>query len=285
MDRNEKFRRQLANKLNQSITRDSSVQQQNFDPTPYVDILMDKIYWEDADVDDIEDSIEEMSSDSELDFILGGSSLMNLKQKQTVIKALQQRVNAIIGFDPEPFSNKLLAIWDTAEFKQYIVKDDDDDDDEVLYDFTTFYNKHNLTKEQGALVKQYFLKEIGDDEDEEDDYDENYDEEDDYDEDYDEEDKVDNEAGKVKEALATQHPIKVYTILILSFVIVVILPFFIPNYLQRIGWLSLDTGWFFKIFIGAVSAFIFFKIAGTIFRMFINRALKNLARYEKHNVQ
>lgn len=48
MDRNEKFRKRLENKLNQTLNKGSS----KFDPTPYVNILMNEVHWENEDEDE-----------------------------------------------------------------------------------------------------------------------------------------------------------------------------------------------------------------------------------------
>ncbi len=49
-------------------------------------------------------------------------------------------------------------------------------------------------------------------------------------------------------------------ILIVFLAIVLISPFYVPNYLQSIGFLAPDSGWVMKIFIGLVTAVVFFVI-------------------------
>lgn len=252
MDRSEKFKKRLANKLNLLINQDGLGPHRIFDPTPYVDIMMDKIYWEDPV--ELDDSIDDIPTNPEFDFILGRTSLLNLNQKQLVVKALERRLNAIVNFDPSVLANELVDLQDTPEFDQYI-----DEDDEDGYDFTTFFDKHRLTKEQRQMVSEFFYEQIrGDGE-------EHYDE---------------RAAGieKIRQAIEPQNKFFVYSIILFLLAIIAVPPFFIPNYLQRIGWLSADTGWFFKIFIGGISAFILFKIVATIFNMLVNKALKNLQK-------
>jgi hypothetical protein len=234
MDRNEKFRRRLENKLNQTLNKGSS----KFDPTPYVNILMDNIHWEEEDEEEIEDSLEALNHNPDLDFILGRSSLLNMAQKQMVVKELQHRLTAIFEFDPLPFANELVEIWDTMAFEKYKIVDEDGD---VSFDFSTFHKKNNFTKEQQSLVEDYFFEQIGNED------------EDEY--------NLSVAKGNVR-AVSDMKAEKVGLVIVLLLVVIfVITPsFFIPNYLQNIGWLAPTAGWFMKIAVGIMSAIALFFI-------------------------
>jgi hypothetical protein len=233
MDRNEKFRRRLENKLNQTLNKGTG----KFDPTPYVNILMDKVHWEDGDSEEIEDSIDDINTDPNLDFILGRSSLLSNAQKDMVVKAFQHRLTAVFEFDPLPFANELVEIWDTKAFEKYKIVDEDGD---VTYDFTEFNEKHNFTKEQKSLVEDCFFEQIG------------YEDEDEYNLRF-EKDAAQFAANK-KAADKKAKLVGLAVVLLLIALFVVTPSFFIPNYLQKIGWLAPTAGWFMKIAVGIMSA-------------------------------
>jgi hypothetical protein len=229
MDRNEKFRRRLENKLNQTLNRGTG----KFDPTPYVNILMDKVHWEDEDPEEIEDSIDDINTDPDLDFILGRSSLLNNAQKDMVVKGFKHRLTAIFEFDPLPFANQLAEIWDTKEFEKYKIVDEDGD---VSFDFTEFHEKNNFTKEQKSLVEDYFFEQIG------------YEDEDEYNL------SVEKSTAELAATNKKAESIGLIIVFLLIAIFVVTPSFFIPNYLQNIGWLAPTAGWFMKIAVGIMSA-------------------------------
>jgi hypothetical protein len=219
MDRNEKFKKRLENKLNQTLHKGSS----KFDPTPYVNVIMDKIYWEDPD--EFEESIDEINSNPDLDFILGRSSLLNLAQKQLVVNELQHRLTAIFEFDPKPFAEDLLQIWQTNEFDKY----QEVDENGVDYDFSEFYEKNKLTKEQSEMVSDCFFEQL-------------------------EFKGIDGFKPKFVEKDIKITKKDVFVTLSLVLVFVIIPACLIPNYLQKTGWLYPSAGWFMKIAIFIMSA-------------------------------
>ena len=227
MDRNEQFRKRLEKKLNQTLDKES----RKFDPTPYVNILMNEVHWENEDEEEIEDSIDAINTNPDLDFILGRSSLLSNVQKEMVVKAFQHRLTAIFEFDPLPFANELVEIWDTMAFEKYKIVDEDGD---VSFDFSTFHKKNNFTKEQQSLVEDYFFEQIG----------------------YEDEDEYNLGLQKANDQIIADKKSQLiyHVIALLLIVIFVITPsFFIPNYLQSIGWLAPTAGWFMKIAVGIMS--------------------------------
>jgi hypothetical protein len=246
MDRNDKFRKRLENKLNQTISKGSS----KFDPTPYVNILMDNTHWEDDDEEELEDSVKEIANNPDLDFILGHSSVLNMAQKQMVAKEFQHRLNAIFEFDSSPFVNELLEIWETKEFDKYKYTYEDGEEE---IDLKEFYKKHRLTKEQKARVEEHFFEEIG------------YSDEDTDDEKFYKPVLVQNPPIGKKDKIA-------FALLVLIFVVTP--AFLIPNYLQRIGWLAPNTGWFMKIAVGIMSAIALAFIWQRLINFFATRVFK-----------
>ena len=92
MDRNEKFRRRLENKLNQPIKKESFVSKQNFDASPYVDIILDRMAEEDDDIDATQDFIDGLMTNPDFAFILGKTSVLNQLQKTKVLQELMHRL-------------------------------------------------------------------------------------------------------------------------------------------------------------------------------------------------
>ena len=102
-----------------------------------------------------------------------------------------------------------------------------DEDGEYYYDFNPYLAPYNLTREQKEAVTSAFMN------------------------------RQHESASKMTRKLTFP--------LIICVALVVIPPFFIPNQMQRMGWLSADTGWFFKIFIGIVSVVLLFFIVRILF--------------------
>ena len=222
MDRNEKFRRRLENKLNQPIKKESFVSKQNFDASPYVDIILDRMAEEEDD--DAQDFIDGLRTNPDFAFILGKTSVLNQLQKTKVLQELMHRLMIAQEFDPEPYAKELSDMWGTPAFDQY-TKTDTDDKEQLELD--AFFEQHNFTREQKEMVRESFY------------------------------DLQSEKAGKNR---------RKFTIpFLITTAMVVVPPFFIPNFLQRIGWLSQDSGWFMKILIGIISVIPLFYIAKTFF--------------------
>lgn len=233
MDRNEAFRKRLDIKLNKG----------SFDPTPYVDIIMERIDYE--DVEDIQEFMDDVLTDPSFDFIFGKSSLMNTTQKAKTGEQVLQRVVAIQGFDPEPHAQALMDIYETPEFDQYREFDEDDDE---LFNFHPYFDKDNLTKEQGDLIFETFI-------DLQSDKSSGY-------------DILDSGLSKKQRSISY--------LFILG--LIIIPPFFIPNLLQRLGWLPSDTGWLLKIGVGIISLIVLFFIIVKVIQVVANRAIKKIQR-------
>ncbi len=214
MDRNEAFRKRLDIKLNKG----------GFDPTPYVDIIMERIDYE--DVEDIQELMDDVLTDPAFDFIFGKSSLMNTTQKAKTGEQLLHRIAAVQDFDPEPHAEALIDIYETPEFDQYREFDEDGDE---LFNFHSYFDKDNLTKEQRDLIFERFI-DLQDD-------------------------KFSPNGPTKGEGITGFIVLLVFTVLP---------SFFIPNFLQRNGWLPSDTGWFLKIVVGIISFFVLMFILNKV---------------------
>ena len=233
MDRNEAFRKRLDIKLNKS----------GFDPTPYVDIIMERIDYQ--DVEDIKELMDDVLTDPSFDFIFGKSSLMNTTQKAKTGEQLLHRITAVQNFDPEPHAEALMGIYGTPEFNQYMQFDEDGDEE---LNFHPYFDKHHLTSEQRDFIFETFI-------DLQDDKSSGY-------------DILDNGLSKKQRSITY--------LFILG--LIIIPPFFIPNLLQRLGWLPSDTGWLLKIGVGIISLIVLFFIIVKVIQAVVNRAIKKIQR-------
>jgi hypothetical protein len=254
MDRNEEFRKRLDKRLNKG----GLVSKRGFDPTPYVDILMERVDYEDYDeVEDLQAFIDDVLEDPAFDFIFGKSSLMNTDQKSHTAAMLLERIDAYHDFDPEPHAQSLMDVYGTPAFDKYLETDDDDEeedyDDEEYYNFEPYFAEHALTKEQKYLVEGAFHNlQRG---------------------------KSPTRKGKNVEEIVS--PKYAFRLLLITIAVVVVPSFFIPNLLQRFGWLPCDAGWFMKIGVWILSLIVFFFSFTKVIQVFVNRALKK----NKQNVQ
>ncbi len=233
MDRNEKFRRGLERKLNQPIKKELSARASNFDPTPYVNIVMDK-FLEQDDEEVIEDFLKIFNENPDFEFIFGKSSVLNLTQKQKVLEEFMHRMTVLQDFDPEPYATELADLWGKPEFEQY--KKAENEGEKVL-NFDPYFEKHHFTREQKEIVFERFS---------------------------------DLMKSRVKKSRKT--------LLIPFFIaclLVIIPPFFIPNILQHMAWLSSDAGWLLKITIGIISGIVLFFIAKKLLSIVLNFLLKS----------
>jgi hypothetical protein len=221
MDRNQAFRKRLDIKLNKG----------GFDPTPYVDIIMERIDYE--DVEDIQEFMDDVLTNPSFDFIFGKSSLMNATQKAKTSEQLMHRIAAVQDFDPEPHVLILMDLYGTPEFNKYVEFDEDDDEE---LNFHPYFDKHNLTSEQRDVIFERFIDLQSD--------------------------KLGIHGRGRNPNTVTKGEAIVGFFLILIFTV---LPsFFIPNFLQRNGWLPADTGWFLKIVVGIFSFFVLMFILNKV---------------------
>jgi hypothetical protein len=242
MDRNEEFRKRLDKRLNRTVVSGRFGNKKGFDPTPYVDILMEKVYYE--DVEDLQEFIDDVLEDPQFDFIFGASSLLNVDQKSNTAAMLLQRVDAYQDFDPQPHVDDLLGIYGTPAFDKYLDKGEDDDDDGYEdYNFEPYFDDYDLTKEQKELIVEVFEA---------------------------------NRLSRYRQTEptpdigATHRSMNVFV-----FILFVLLPpFFIPNFLQRHGWLPSDMGWFLKIMLGILCFIVLFIIVMQIIQGLAKWALR-----------
>jgi hypothetical protein len=239
MDRNEAFRKRLDIKL----YKGRSVGKGSFDPTPYVDILMEKTYYEDEDVNDLQEFIADVMTDPDFDFIFGQSSLLNTEQKANTAAMLLQRVDAALDFDPFSHAKDLIDIYGTPTFDKYVEIDEDGDE---CYNFNAYYAEYNFTKEQKELVLDTFI---------------------------DLQNAKTPKFGDIDSRLSKKSG---FCSLLFVAVIIFVPPFFIPNLLQNLGALPSDAGWLLKIGVGVVSFIALFITMAKIILITANRVSKKL---------
>lgn len=238
MDRNEEFRKRLDKRLNRTVVSGRFGNKKGFDPTPYVDILMEKVYYE--DVEDLQEFIDDVLEDPRFDFIFGASSLLNIDQKSNTAAMLLQRVDAYQDFDPQPHVDDLLGIYGTPAFDKYIEFDDEDDEE---YNFEPYFADYDFTKEQKELISDAFL---------------------------------DLQIEKHRELEPSFSPKQQFVHRFLFVIFVLLPPFFIPNLLQRFGLLPSDAGWLLKIGVGIVSLIVLVSILVKTIQVLGKRILKRM---------
>ena len=245
MDRNEEFRKRLDKRLNRTVVSGRFGSKRGFDPTPYVDILMEKSYYEDVQYDDdLQEFIDDVLEDPQFDFIFGPSSLLNTDQKTKTATMLLQRIHTYQNFDPEPHADGLMGIYGTPAFDKYIEFDEDGDGEEE-YNFEPYFANYDFTKEQKELIVDAFsdlqierLQEI----------------------------------EPILDIGFKQRIVNVFIFLIFA----LLPPFFIPNFLQRLGWLPSDAGWLLKIGVGIVSFIVLFIVVIKVIGIWAKRTLKRM---------
>ena len=235
MDRNEKFRKRLEqrleNKQNQLSQKALSVPKRHFDPTPYVEIIFDKMAEEDEDTINI--FMDNLYDNPDLTVIFGDASLLSNSQKSEVMEELMQRISTAQTFDREPYVKELIAVFGTSDFDKY---EKIDKNGKKQYDFDSFLDKYDLKREQKSVIIELFYKRH-------------------------------RERGReFKRVLSIPF--------LMCLLLVIIPPFFIPNFLQKIGWLSSDVGWLTKILVGIISAGVLFFVAKTFFIKFIIHTIR-----------
>ena len=234
MDRNEKFRKRLEqrleNKQNQPIKKEPFAPTRRFDASLYVDIIFDKMSHENEDT--INGFVENFFTNPDFAFIFGDSSALNSQQKMTVAQEFIKRIDATRDFNPEPYAQELSNVWSKPDFDKYKKTGKDG---KVKYDFDQFFEQYNFTKEQEAMVLASF-----------------------------------HEIQKDKARIVRRTLIPAF---IVALVFVIVLPFYIPNLLQRIGWLASEAGWGIKIIIGIISLIPLFYIAKYLFTTYASNVL------------
>jgi hypothetical protein len=236
MDRNEKYRQKLYAQSKDKPKRDALKISGGFDPDPYVDVIMESMMdeMEDHVDEDTPDFLSNMDKNPHFDIILGKSSVLSLTQKSLVITRLKERMMLAQGFDPTPYVDELVELFDNKQFDQFKKFDDEGD---FVYDFKNYYKDKNFTKEQFTLIQSGLYK---------------------------------RQSGKARNITK-----KLIPPFVLGILLVFIPPFFIPNFLQKIGWLPIDAGWFLKISVGLLSLIVLFFFIKYVFLRYVDNKLKS----------
>ena len=247
MDRNEEFRKRLDKRLNKG----GLLSKRGFDPTPYVDILMEKIDYEDyEDAEELKEFIDEVLQDPAFDFIFGSSSLLSVEQRTKTAFMLLKRIRAFHDFDPEPHAEGLMDIYKTPAFDQYL--EIDEEDGQEYYDFEAYYAEYDFTKEQKEMIESAFDDQLRE--------------------------KTVVYKGERLSDTEIGSPKYAFWALAVLIIVVIIPPFFIPNLLQHFGWLPSDAGWLMKIGVGIISLIVLFFGFKKVLKFFVNRTLNKIKR-------
>lgn len=231
MDRNDKFKKRIENKLNQPNKKATMLPKVDFDASPYVDMIIDKMTEEDGQ--EMTDFMGGLLTNPRFDFIFGKSSVLSTNQKTKVAFAFTHRLLALQDFDPTPFSKELAGMWGSPEFEQFWVTGKDG---AKTLNFDLYFEKYNFTREQKAMIIEDF--------------------------------------HDIQKLLSKRNRVAIIIPFFIALLIVVVPPFYIPNFLQRLGWISPDAGWFIKITIGLVSGVVLFYLAKIIFTTLVDYLLK-----------
>jgi hypothetical protein len=236
MDRNEKYRQKLYAQSREKPKRISGI----FDADPYVDFVMARLIQEMEDDEEADANVflKDMMDNPELGIVFGKSSALSMIQKSIVVTRLIERFKIMKDFDPTPYVDKLIDLFNKRELDQFKKYDKEGD---YVYDFKGYFNEENFTREQLQIIQTSFY------------------------------DRQSEKADKFKR--------KLIPVFILSVILVLVPPFFIPNLLQKMGWLSLDAGWFFKIGVGLFSVIVLFFFVKYLFFLYVDTTFKSKKRF------
>ena len=207
---------------------------ERFDATPYVDIIMDKLEGEE-DEDEVEKFLTTVTDNPELSFIFGKSSLLNIHQKSQVLMELANRLAVLQGFDSAGYLEELTDLHIYGS-PDFEKFRPKDENGYKAFDFDLFFEQYDLTREQKTIIMEDFYK-------------------------------LQSERAKIGRS-------KVGPTLLLSLVLIIIPPFFIPNLLQKWGVLPENTGWLMKIFIGVLSLIVLYFLIARLTGKVINKILE-----------
>jgi hypothetical protein len=227
MDKNEELRRRLEKKKKDLLKQDRSmsVQTEAFDPSPYTDIIMDKFIHQDLDRGDDPTAFMTGLPTNPEYDFIFGKSSV-LNASQKA-KIVRDLMERVLIAKEFDAEPYAKELLNLYGTPAFDVYKKENEKGEKDIDLTDYYAKYNWTKEQKQLVLSLFL---------------------------------DLQSEKAKKGLN-----KVIYPFFISAAFVLIPPFFIPNTLQRLGWLASDTGWFLKIVVGIISGIVLYFIVKKLF--------------------
>jgi hypothetical protein len=236
MDRNEKYRQKLHAQSKDKPKRDAFKISGGFDPDPYVDVIIERLE-------------EEMDNEIEADpneFIKD----MDRNPKLEIIFGKSSALNSVQkSFVITRLIDRLSIAkdFDSTPYIDELVELFDsgqfdqfkkfDKEGDFVYNFNDYYKDENFTKEQFKLIQSGFYK---------------------------------RQSGK-----ASNMTKKLIPLFVLGILLVFIPPFFIPSFLQKMGWLSIDAGWFSKIGVGLLSLIVIFFLIKQLFFTYVDSFLKS----------
>ena len=189
---------------------------------------------EDED-NEIEKFLTIVTDNPELSFIFGKSSLLNTAQKSQVLMELTHRLTALIGFESTVYLEELTDL-NMHDSPEFEKFQTMDEDGVKIFDFDFYFEQYDLTREQKTIIIEDFYK-------------------------------LQSERAKIGRR-------KVIPTILLSILLTIIPPFFIPNLLQKWGVLPENTGWLMKIFIGLLSLIVLYFFISRLTSIIINRILE-----------
>ena len=147
---------------------------------------------------------------------------------------LANRLAALQGFDSAVYLEELTDL-NMFGSPEFEKFQTVDKDGLKTFDFDLYFEQYDLTREQKTIIIEDFYK-------------------------------LQSERAKIGRR-------KVGPTLLLSLVLIIIPPFFIPNLLQKWGVLPENTGWLMKIFIGLLSLIVLYFFISRLTSIIINRIL------------
>jgi hypothetical protein len=212
-----------------------------FDADPYVDFVMEHL-------------MNEMEDDEEADpneFIAGmmeNPELAIVFGKSSALSIIQK--STVVMRLIERF--KIVKDFDPTPYVDKLIElftknevdklKKYDKEGDFVYDFKGYFKEENFTKEQLHIIQTSFYE------------------------------RQSENSKKFQR--------KLIPVFLMSLLLVLVPPFFIPNLIQKMGWLSLDAGWFSKICIGFFSLIVLFFLIKQLFFYYV----ENIFEAEKKSL-
>jgi hypothetical protein len=236
MDRNEKFRQKLYAQSNNKPKRDSLRTSGVFDADPYVDFVMEHL------MNEMEDD-EDADPNEFISGMMDNPELAIVFGKSSALSSTQKSTIVIrlierfnIVKDFDPTPYvDKLAELFAKNELDQLKKFDKEGD--FVYDIKGYFKEENFTKEQLHIIQTSFYN---------------------------------RQSGEAKKFQRKLIPTFIFCIFL-----VLIPPFFIPSFLQKMGWLSIDAGWFSKIGVGLLSLILLFFSIKQLFFIYVENIFKS----------